>query len=143
MKDYPYYYKRMKERKYNEATYDTSKLFEEVETILVKKLNLHPDDFKGNVNCQTFRWNDGDNDFEVNVHLYWIFYEEDVSKAKFKYFVRDLIRDEIRERYKELMIGYGSDVDCFRYDDSEYTSDKNAYDVELHFRLTYKLKEEN
>jgi len=123
--------------KFNETTFDKQELFYTVEEIL--RSNKFPiDDFKANIYYNEYEamadWDE--DEFQVNCTFSWIFYPEDVPKKEFKKIalqIEDLIRDQFKVKYEY-------DVNCSRYDDSEYT--EHGYDVELKLKISYKLDKE-
>ena len=122
--------------KFNETTFDKQELFDSVEEIL--RINKFPiDDLKANIYySEHLAMADWDEDeFQVDCLFSWIFYFEDISKKSFKKIALQ-IEDIFREQFN---IQNEYDINCSRYDDSEYTD--NGYDVELKLRITYKLDE--
>lgn len=122
--------------KFKESTFDKQELFDTVEEILGN--NKFPiDDLKANIYYSEYlAMSDADWDedkFQVNCLFSWIFYPEDIPKKDFKK-TAIRIEDIFREQFN---IQFDYDVNCTRYDDSEYTD--HGYDVELKLNIEYNL----
>lgn len=119
----------------NENLFDKEELFDYVEELLGSN-HIPIDDFKGNISYrENESFSDIPGDFEINCHFAWIFYYDDITEKQFKKKSLE-IESLLQDHFKELI----SEVDCYKYvGNSEYTED--GYDVELRFRLNYKLKE--
>ena len=120
--------------KFNETNFDRQELFDTIAEILLS--NKFPiDDLKANISYSEYEamadWDE--DEFQVNCLFSWIFYPEDIPKKEFKK-VALQIEDIFKEQFN---IQHDYDVNCSRYDDSEYTN--NGYDVELNLRINYKL----
>lgn len=121
--------------KFNETTFDKQELFDAVEELL-RSNKFVIDDFKANISYNEHEaMLDWDKDeFQVNCRFSWIFYLEDVPKAEFAKIalqIEKLFRDQFK-------VAYENDVECFRYDNSEYA--EHGYDVELKLKISYELE---
>lgn len=114
---------------FNDATFSDDAMFNAIGEFLYKN-NIQADDLKANISGREYY---GDDEFEVNCKFQWIFYPEDVSKADFK-----KVAKNIEKLFKaQFKADDWFEVDCVRYDDSEYT--EHGYDVELTLRIHYGL----
>lgn len=115
--------------KFNEATFSDEEMFGIIGDFLYRN-KIPVDDLKANISGREYY---EDDEFEVNCKFSWIFYPEDVPKKDFKK-VANKIEKLFKDKFKS---DDWFEVDCVRYDDSEYS--EHGYDVELILRIHYRL----
>lgn len=123
--------------KFNESTFDKYELFNAVEEILYKN-KIPCDDLKGNISVTNdYKMADWDEDrCNVKCTFNWIIYNNDIPKDTFKSLAKKIEKIFM----KQFNITDENDIDCYRYRDSDYTSD--GFDVELKLYISYKFEEE-
>lgn len=115
--------------RFNDDTFNDDEMYDAVGEFLYYN-GIAPDDLKANISSREYY---EDNEFEVNCKFSWIFYPEDVPKKDFKK-VSNKIEKLFKNKFKS---DDWFEVDCIRYDDSEYS--QHGYDVELILRIHYGL----
>lgn len=123
--------------KFNKNTFNVQEFFDIIQEFLFDN-KIPTDDLKANISFNEYEpmsdadWDKGE--FQVSCLFSWIFYPIDIPKEQFKN-----VAENIEQLFKDQFKLSNYNVDCIRYDDSEYSSD--GYDVELKLYINYGLDE--